>query len=115
MDAVRAASTWALNRMENPMPLSDESSSLDSLSTPNRRTFFGTVLAAAASLLLPKIRAEGGSPKSFWFLHKLSGQSWTIDEPVAWSLENASQPILQRARERLITLDAADSQRVIRL
>jgi hypothetical protein len=34
---------------------------------------------------------------------------------VAWSLENAGQPVLERARERLVTLDAADRERVIRL
>src|ERR1700677_2802165 len=115
MDAVRAVSTWAPNRMENPMSLSKESSSLDSLSTPNRRKFLGTVIAAAASLILPKIRAEGGSPRSFWFLHKPSGQSWAVDEPVAWSLDNASHPFLERAKERLIMLDAADPQRAIRV
>jgi hypothetical protein len=30
---------------------------------------------------------------------------------VAWSLENAGQPALERARERLLTLIAADPQR----
>jgi hypothetical protein len=34
---------------------------------------------------------------------------------VAWALDNARQPILERARERLVTLDAADPQRAIRL
>jgi hypothetical protein len=34
---------------------------------------------------------------------------------VAWSLENAGQPVLERARERLVTLTAADPRRVIRL
>jgi hypothetical protein len=34
---------------------------------------------------------------------------------VAWSLANARQPVLERARERLLTLDAADPQRVLRL
>jgi hypothetical protein len=38
-----------------------------------------------------------------------------VADPVAWSLENAGQPILGRARERLVTLDAADPERVIRL
>jgi len=52
---------------------------------------------------------------SFWFLHTPTGQSWAVDDPVAWLLENARQPILERARERLVTLDAADPQRVIRL
>jgi hypothetical protein len=34
---------------------------------------------------------------------------------VAWALDNARQPILERARERLVTLDATDPQRVVRL
>jgi hypothetical protein len=34
---------------------------------------------------------------------------------VAWALANARQPILERARERLVTLDATDPQRVVRL
>jgi hypothetical protein len=38
-----------------------------------------------------------------------------VDDPVAWSLENVRQPILERARERLVTLDGTDPQRVIRL
>jgi hypothetical protein len=38
-----------------------------------------------------------------------------VNDPVVWSLENARQPIFERARERLLTLDAADPQRVIRL
>jgi hypothetical protein len=38
-----------------------------------------------------------------------------VDDPVAWSLEHAREPILERARDRLVTLDASDPQRVIRL
>jgi hypothetical protein len=34
---------------------------------------------------------------------------------VAWALANARRPILERARARLVTLDAADPQRVLRL
>jgi hypothetical protein len=38
-----------------------------------------------------------------------------VDDPVAWALENARQPILERAHDRLVTLDASDPQRVIRV
>jgi hypothetical protein len=48
-------------------------------------------------------------------LHAATGESWAVDDPVAWALGNARRPILERARERLVTLDAADPQRVIRL
>src|SRR5262245_36819108 len=82
--------------------------------TPNRRTFLRTAAAAIASFLLPRsLRAEGGPV--LWFLHTPTGKSWAVDDPVAWCLENARQPILERARERLVTLDAANPQRVVRL
>jgi hypothetical protein len=48
-------------------------------------------------------------------LHAPTGESWGVDDPVTWSLENAGQPVLERARERLVTLTAADPRRVIRL
>jgi hypothetical protein len=83
--------------------------------TPTRRTFLQTAVAAATSLLLQRgVRAERRS-KSFWFLNTATGQAWAVDDPAAWALENARQPVLERARERLVTLDAADPQRVIRL
>jgi hypothetical protein len=84
------------------------------MSPPSRRTFLQTAFAAVASFFLPRsLRAEGRA--SFWFLHTETGASWTVDDPVAWALANAQQPILERASERLVTLDAADPQRVIRL
>jgi hypothetical protein len=79
----------------------------------SRRTFLKTALAAAASLRLPRFLLARGN--SFWFLHAMTGESWPVDDPVAWALANSQQPILERARERLVTLDAADPQRVIRL
>lgn len=85
------------------------------MSFPTRRTFLQTALAAAASLLLPRFLLAKGNPRSFWFLRTPTGESWAVDDPVAWALENARQPILERARERLVTLDAADPQWVIRV
>jgi hypothetical protein len=81
----------------------------------SRRTFLQTALAAAASVLLPEFMLERRNPRSFWFLHTPTGESWAVDDPVAWSLENARQLILECARERLVRLDATDPQRVIRL
>jgi hypothetical protein len=89
--------------MENPM------------SFPTRRTFLQTTVAAAASLFLPRALLAGRDRRSFWFLHTETGASWPVDDPVAWVLDNARQPILERACERLVTLDASDPQRVIRL
>jgi hypothetical protein len=85
------------------------------MSFPTRRTFLRTTLAAAASLFLPGFLLARKNPTSFWFLHTPTGESWGVDDPVAWALDNACQPILERARERLATLDATDPQRVIRL
>jgi hypothetical protein len=102
MEAVGAAFSMAPNRTENPM------------SFPTRRTFLQTVLAAVASLFLPRGVRAGGRP-GFWFLHTETGASWPVTDPVTWALANAHQPILERARERLVTLDTTDPQRVIRL
>ena len=83
--------------------------------TPTRRTFLQTAVAAATSLLLQRgVRAERRS-KSFWFLNTATGQAWAVDDPVAWALEHARRSVLERARARLVTLDAADPQRVLRL
>jgi hypothetical protein len=51
-----------------------------------------------------------------FFLHASSGESWEVDDPTQWCLENVHDLILERARERLVTLDTrSDPQRVIRL
>jgi hypothetical protein len=71
----------------------------DPLSTPSRRGF----LKAA------------GNATSFWFLHTETGESWAVDNPVSWSLANAQQPVLERAREGLLNLTPADNIRIIRL
>ena len=48
-------------------------------------------------------------------MHTPTGDSWPVGDPAVWSLANARTPILERARERLATLDAGDPQRVVRL
>lgn len=53
-------------------------------------------------------------PGQFWFLNCTSGESWPVHDPVAWCLDNASQPLLERARQRLITLGLHDDpQRIL--
>jgi hypothetical protein len=52
-----------------------------------------TAVAAAALLFLPGTVRAGGNPASFWFLHAPTGESWPVPDPVAWSLENAGQPL----------------------
>src|SRR5262245_9122328 len=80
----------------------------------SRRSFLQTVAAAIASFFLPRSLRAARTPR-FWFLHTETGNSWQVADPVAWALANAEQPILERARARLVTLDAADPQRVFRL
>ena len=80
------------------------------MSSPTRRTFLQTAVAAAASFLLPRGVRAGGNSRSFWFLHTPTGESWAVDDPVAWALESAREPILERARDRLLTLDADASR-----
>jgi hypothetical protein len=98
-----ASALLALNRIENPV------------SFPTRRTFLKTALAAAASVFLPRFLLARAKPRSFWFLHATTGESWPVDDPVAWALENAHQPILERASAGLLKLTPADDQRIIRL
>ena len=85
------------------------------MSTPTRRTFLQTALAATASLFLPKALLSGRNRCSFWFLHAPTGETWPVADPVAWSLENARQPILERASAGLLKLTPADGQRITRL
>ena len=85
------------------------------LMNPSRRGFLQTAAAALASIILPKSLFAGKPDKSFWFIHAETGESWPVADPVEWSLENAHQPTLERARERLLKLTPADGERIIRL
>jgi hypothetical protein len=82
---------------------------------PSRRDFLQSAVAALASFILPLgLRASGNKP-SFWFIHSDTGDSWPVADPVQWSLENAREPILERASERLLTLTPSDGERILRL
>jgi hypothetical protein len=52
---------------------------------------------------------------SHFVLKKASGVAWCVDDPVSWSLENARIPILNRARQQLLTLSSSESDRIRRL
>ena len=65
---------------------------------PSRRRFLQTTAAAIASFVLAK-SLLAGKPDKFWFIQKDTGNSWPVADPILWSLENARQPILERARE----------------
>jgi hypothetical protein len=84
------------------------------MALPSRRTFLQTAAAAIASFLLPRTLRAEGRPR-FWFLHTETEASWRVDDPVAWALGNARQPILERASTGLLKLTPADGQRIIRL
>ncbi len=81
---------------------------------PTRRGFLQTAGIIAGSLFLPRLLFAAKKP-DFFFIHADTGSSWPVADPVLWCLENARQPILERAKERLLTLTPADSTRIIRL
>ena len=78
----------------------------------NRRQFLQTI--TAASLLLPKGLLARSPEQTFHFIHVDTLNSWPVTDPVAWCLENADQPILERASERLVKLTPEDAVRIIR-
>jgi hypothetical protein len=79
---------------------------------PSRRRFVETTAAAAE---LPRSPFASGADCSYWFIDADTLQSWPVADPVAWSLENASQPVLERATEGLLKLTADEGDRIIRL
>src|SRR5262245_28320927 len=85
------------------------------MSTPTRRTFLKTTVAAIASFFLPRTVRGETSSGSFWFLHAPTGETWPVGDPVAWALASARLPILERASAGLLELTPADGQRIIRL
>ena len=81
---------------------------------PSRRHFLKTTAAAIVSLFLPR-SLFARNPDHFFFIHADSCTFWPISDPVQWSLQNAHQPILERAAEGLGRLTASDSDRIVRL
>lgn len=80
----------------------------------NRREFLQTTAAIAGSFILPT--SLFATPSSnFHFLHVDSYKHWPVADPVQWSLENAHEPILERAAEGLGKLSSSDGDRIIRL
>ncbi len=90
---------------------------------PTRREFLKVGLAAVALPALPTSATASEQPVSFWFIeygtgpHQIgTGRCWPVDDPAAWALANADNPILARAKERLTNVaSCSDPQRVIRL
>lgn len=77
----------------------------------DRRDFLKAL--AAASLPLSLVRGTGSCSESFLLCS--TGDYWPVHDPVAWALENAQQPILERAKLGLSRLSVMDSTRVVRL
>ena len=78
----------------------------------NRRDFLQTI---AASLILPRCHIARKTDHSYYFVNVDSLNSWPVPDPVAWCLQNADQPILERAADRLRKLSVDDGDRIIRL
>jgi len=87
---------------------------MTSFLNPSRRGFLRTTAGAVASLILPRSLFAGKADQSFWFIAE-SGDSWPVPDPVVWFLENAHQPVLERATVGLLELSPDDGDRIIRL
>jgi hypothetical protein len=80
----------------------------------HRRHFLQSTAAALAALILPR-NLLARTPDHFFFIHADSCNSWPVADPVAWSLENVREPILERAAEGLAKLTMSDGDRIVRL
>jgi len=87
---------------------------MTSFLNPSRRGFLQTTAAASTSLILPQSLYAGKPDTSFWFVAE-TGDSWPVANPVLWSIENAREPLLERATEGLLKLSSDDGERIIRL
>jgi hypothetical protein len=81
----------------------------------NRRDLLKITAAAVASWFLPRSLFARTPDRSFYFIHSDTLNSWPVADPVKWSLQNAHDPILERASEGLAKLTADDGDRIIRL
>lgn len=50
-----------------------------------------------------------------FLLNSTNGDYWPVTDPVAWCLENRSQPILEQAATGLLNLTLEDRDRIVRL
>lgn len=82
---------------------------------PSRRNFLTATAAVLGSFILPRRLFAKTPDHPFWFLHVDTLNSWPVADPVKWVLENAREPILERASEGLRKLDADQGDRIIRL
>lgn len=81
---------------------------------PSRRDLLKSIAVPLTAWLLPR-SLFAGNPDRFHFIHADSCTSWPVADPVQWSLQNAQEPILERASEGLAKLTADDGDRIIRL
>lgn len=91
-----------------------ESHQEPTVQTINRRNFLQTSGTIAASLIVPGNLQFGEAEKSF-FLHAVTLNSWHVVDPIQWCMQNAREPILERASEGLKNLTSNDADRIIRL
>ena len=81
---------------------------------PNRREFLQASAIIAGSLVLPKTLLAT-EPDNFFFIRTDTNDSWSVPDPVQWSLDNVHNPTLERTREGLLKLTSDDGDRIIRL
>jgi hypothetical protein len=79
----------------------------------NRRELLQSTAAVSVSSILPQIPVPPTA--NFHLIRTDTLTSWAVTDPIEWSLQNADQPILARAADRLGKLTKEDDQRIVRL
>jgi len=79
----------------------------------NRREFLQSTSAIGVFCILPQIPVPPAA--NFHLIQTDTLNSWSVTDPVEWSLQNVDQPILARAADRLGKLTNQDDQRIVRL
>lgn len=79
----------------------------------NRREFLQSTAAVSVSCILPQIPVPPAA--NFHLIQTDTLTSWSVTDPIEWSLQNADQPILARAADRLGKLTKEDDQRIVRV
>ena len=89
---------------------------MNPLNNQTRRNFLQLTVASVVSGILPATTlAKSTARPRCYFVSDATHTYWQVEDPIQWALENANQPILERASERLKTLTAEDATRIERL
>ncbi|HBJ38768.1 MAG TPA: hypothetical protein DDZ51_29260 [Planctomycetaceae bacterium] len=79
----------------------------------NRREFLQCSSAIGISCIDPPVAVPPAA--NYHLIQTDTLNSWSVADPIEWSLQNADQPILARAADRLGKLTNEDNERIVRL